>query len=95
MKFRAIHQFLFNQYYINELYQWIYEKVVLNISYLFNWCDRNVVDGIFDNTTSFISRIGDKLRLIHSGRVQNYALIFFITIALIIIWLAAPILGGM
>nr|WP_242836861.1 NADH-quinone oxidoreductase subunit L [Clostridium beijerinckii] len=95
VKFRPIHQFLFNQYYINELYQWIYEKVVLNISYLFNWCDRNVVDGIFDNTTSFISRIGDKLRLIHSGRVQNYALIFFIAIALIIIWLAAPILGGM
>ncbi|NOW04233.1 NADH-quinone oxidoreductase subunit L [Clostridium beijerinckii] len=95
VKFRPIHQFLFNQYYLNELYQWIYEKVVLNISYLFNWCDRNIVDGIFDNTTSLISRIGAKLRLIHSGRVQNYALIFFVAIALIILWLAAPILGGM
>ncbi|NYB96693.1 NADH-quinone oxidoreductase subunit L [Clostridium beijerinckii] len=95
VKFRPIHQFLFNQYYINELYHLIYEKVVLNISYLFNWCDRNVVDGIFDNTTSLIWRIGAKLRLIHSGRVQNYALIFFIAIALIILWLAAPILGGM
>ncbi|MCE5220647.1 MAG: NADH-quinone oxidoreductase subunit L [Clostridium sp.] len=94
MKFRPIHQFLFNQYYLNELYQWIYEKVVLNISHLFNWCDRNIVDGIFDNITSLIWRIGAKLRLTHSGRVQNYALIFFIAIALIILWLAAPILGG-
>lgn len=93
-KFRTIHQFLFNQYYLNELYHLVYEKVILNISHLFNWCDRNIVDGIFDNTTSLISRTGAKLRLIHSGRVQNYALIFFIAIALIILWLAAPILGG-
>ncbi|EKQ51967.1 NADH-quinone oxidoreductase subunit L, partial [Clostridium sp. Maddingley MBC34-26] len=95
MKFRPIHQFLFNQYYLNELYRLIYEKVILNISRLFNWCDRNIVDGIFDNTTSLIWRMGAKLRLIHSGRLQNYALIFFIAIALIILWLAAPILGGM
>lgn len=95
MKFRPMHQFLFNQYYLNELYQWIYEKVVLNISCLFNWCDRNIVDGIFDNTTSLIRMMGAKIRLIHSGRVQNYALIFFIAIALIILWLTAPILGGM
>jgi NADH-quinone oxidoreductase subunit L len=93
-KFRPIHQFLFNQYYLNELYRLIYEKVVLNTSSLFNWCDRKIVDGIFDNTTSLISRMGAKLRLIHSGRVQNYALIFFIAIALIILWLTAPILGG-
>ncbi len=94
VRFKPVHQFLFNQYYLNELYQLIYEKVILNISHLFNWCDRNIVDGIFDNTTSLISRTGTKLRLIHSGRVQNYALIFFIAIALIILWLAAPILGG-
>ena len=34
MKFRPIHQFLFNQYYLNELYHLVYEKVILNISYL-------------------------------------------------------------
>jgi len=94
VKFRPIHQILFNQYYLNELYRLIYEKVILNTSRLFQWCDRNLVDGIFDNTTSLIWRMGAKLRLIHSGRLQNYALIFFIAIALIILWLAAPILGG-
>jgi NADH-quinone oxidoreductase subunit L len=94
VRFRPIHEFLYNQYYINEFYQWIYDRVVLGISSFFNWCDRKIVDGIFDNTTSLISRTGAKLRLIHSGRVQNYALIFFIAIALIILWLAAPILGG-
>lgn len=94
VKFKPIHQFLYNQYYLNELYSLIYEKVVLNISLLFQWCDRKIVDGIFDNTTSLISRTGAKLRLIHSGRVQSYALIFFIAVALIILWLAAPILGG-
>lgn len=94
MKLKPIHQFLYNQYYLNELNRWIYENVVLNISRLFQWCDRKIVDGIFDNTTSLIRRTGTNLRLIHSGRVQNYALIFFIAIALIILWLAAPSLGG-
>ena len=94
VRFKPIHEFLYNQYYLNEFYNFLYEKGVLNISRLFQWCDRTIVDGIFDNTTSLISRTGAKLRLIHSGRVQTYALIFFIAIALIILWLAAPSLGG-
>lgn len=94
VKLKPIHQFLYNQYYLNEIYRWIYEKVVLNISRLFQWCDRKIVDGIFDNTTALISRTGNNLRLINSGHVQNYALIFFIAIALIILWLAASSIGG-
>jgi NADH-quinone oxidoreductase subunit L len=94
VKFKPIHEFLYNQYYLNELYQWVYEKVVLSISSFFQWCDRKLVDGAFDNTTSLIRRMGERLRLVNSGSLQNYALIFFIAIALIILWLAAPILGG-
>lgn len=94
VRFKPIYEFLFNQYYLNEFYNFLYEKGVLNISRLFQWCDRKLVDGAFDNTTSLISRTGAKLRLIHSGRLQTYALIFFIAIALIILWLAAPSLGG-
>jgi NADH-quinone oxidoreductase subunit L len=79
---------------LNELYHWVYEKAILRISSLFQWCDRKLVDGAFDNTTSLVRRMGERLRLVNSGSLQNYALIFFIAIALIILWLAAPILGG-
>ena len=95
MRFKPIHQLLFNQYYLNEFYHWLYDKVILNISHFFNWCDRKIVDGIFDKTTSLIKRMGTRLRFIHSGSLQDYALIFFIAIVFIILWLAAPILGGM
>lgn len=95
VRFKPIHQLLFNQYYLNEFYQWLYDKVILNISHFFNWWDRKIVDGIFDKTTSLIKRMGTRLRFIHSGSLQDYALIFFIAIVFIILWLAAPILGGM
>jgi len=95
MRFKPIHQLLFNQYYLNEFYHWLYDKVILNISHFFNWWDRKIVDGIFDKTTSLIKRMGTRLRFIHSGSLQDYALIFFIAIVFIILWLAAPILGGM
>lgn len=94
VRFKPIHQLLFNQYYFNELYNWLYERIVSNISRFFHWCDRKIVDGIFDNTTFLIKRMGIRLRLVNSGSVQNYAFIFFIAIAFIILWLAAPILGG-
>jgi NADH-quinone oxidoreductase subunit L len=94
VRFKPIHQLLFNQYYLNEFYNWLYYRIVLNISHFFHWCDRKIVDGIFDNTTSLIKKMGIRLRFVNSGSVQNYAFIFFIAIAFIILWLAAPILGG-
>ena len=94
VRFKPIHQLLFNQYYINEFYHWLFEKIILNISHFFNWCDRKIVDGIFDKTSSLIKRSGTRLRYINSGSLQDYALIFFMAIIFIILWVAAPILGG-
>lgn len=91
IRFKPIHQLLFNQYYLNEFYHWIFTNVVLKISSLFYWVDRNIVDGFLHGFTSLIKRVGTKLRFVQSGSLQNYALIFFLAIALLILWLAVPI----
>ncbi|GFZ33837.1 NADH-quinone oxidoreductase subunit L [Clostridium zeae] len=95
VKFKFIYKLLFNQYYLNEIYIWVYNTIILSISRFFNWWDRNIVDGIFDKTTASIKGMGSKLRIIQSGSLQSYAFIFFIAITFIILWLAVPILGGM
>ncbi|GKU27571.1 NADH-quinone oxidoreductase subunit L [Clostridium folliculivorans] len=95
VKFKFIYKLLFNQYYLNEIYSWVYNTIILSISRFFNWWDRNIVDGIFDKTTASIKGMGSKLRIIQSGSLQSYAFIFFIAITFIILWLAVPILGGM
>ncbi|WP_315674783.1 NADH-quinone oxidoreductase subunit L [Clostridium sp. 19966] len=94
-KFNFIYKLLLNQYYLNELYSWLYNNIILTVSCFFNWCDRNIVDVIFDKATVAIKRMGSKLRIIHSGSLQSYAFIYFIAIVFIILWLEVPILGGM
>ena len=91
VRFKPVYKLLFNQYYLNEAYQWLYINVVLNIARAFYWVDRKIVDGFINGFTSLIGRIGTKLRFVQTGSLQNYAFLFFLAIALLILWLAVPI----
>lgn len=94
LQFKPIHSLLENKYYIDEIYQWFFDAIVLNISRFFNWHDRKVVDGIADGFAYLIRMTGARLRFIHTGSLQNYALVFFMAVALIVLWMAIPVLGG-
>lgn len=93
-QFKPIHTLLYNKYYIDELYQLFFDKVVLSISRAFNWHDRKVVDGIADGFAYLVRMAGARLRFIHTGSLQNYALVIFMAVVLIVLWMAMPVLGG-
>ncbi|MHB1127924.1 MAG: NADH-quinone oxidoreductase subunit L [Bacillota bacterium] len=93
-KLLPIYSILYNKFYIDELYQWIFDKIVLPIGDIFNWNDRHIVDGFFDGIGNVTKRAGAKLRLTTTGSLQNYALVIFAAVVLIILWMAIPALGG-
>lgn len=92
--FMPIYTLLENKYYIDEIYQWFFDKIVLAISSVFNWCDRNIVDGVAHSISYGIRATGAKLRFIQTGSLQNYALVIFVAVILLVLWMAIPVLGG-
>ncbi|GAW92856.1 NADH-quinone oxidoreductase subunit L [Calderihabitans maritimus] len=93
-RFLPIYNLLYNKYYIDEVYQWFFDNVVLKIGAAFNWHDRHVVDGIADGLADTIRGIGARLRFVQTGSLQNYALVIFAAVVIIVLWMAMPVLGG-
>ncbi|MGI6066591.1 MAG: NADH-quinone oxidoreductase subunit L [Bacillota bacterium] len=93
-KLRPIYALLWNKYYIDEIYQWLFDHVMLGLGWLFNQNDRKVVDGVADGFGDAIRHTGGWLRFIQTGSLQNYALVIFGAVIVIVLLMATPVLGG-
>ncbi|MGI6552190.1 MAG: NADH-quinone oxidoreductase subunit L [Bacillota bacterium] len=93
-RFRPVYSLLYNKYYIDEIYQWFFDKIVLNLAEACRWHDRKVVDGVAHSLAFAIRMWGAKMRFIQTGNMQNYALVIFVAAVIIALWLAVPALGG-
>jgi NADH-quinone oxidoreductase subunit L len=66
-----------NKFFVDEIYLSVIETVFFTLTEAVKWFDRHVVDGTV-NLFSFLTRwSGIKLRYTMTGKVQNYALIIF------------------
>ncbi|NLW06929.1 MAG: NADH-quinone oxidoreductase subunit L, partial [Clostridia bacterium] len=93
-RWQGAYTVLVNKYYIDEIYLFLFHRVVMVVARAFNWHDRHVVDGIFDGIGRLTCASGRKLRLIHTGNLQTYALVIFAAVVVLVLWTAAPVLGG-
>lgn len=93
-KFRPIYTLLWNKYYIDELYGFLFDKVMLGFAWLCNQNDRKVVDGVADGIGDTIRHTGGWMRFIQTGSLQSYALVIFGAVVVIILLMATPVLGG-
>ncbi len=82
-KFSFIHKTLIRRYYIDDLFEWVYRKILLLLSGFAGWWDRHVVDGIVNWIIYSTARIGRSLRTIQTGVVQDYMI--YITIGFILL----------
>ncbi len=72
-----LHAFVLNKYGMDDLYQWIIDKIVLGLCSVALWFDQHIVDGIVNGVATIISVSGGKLRKLETGRVPNYGLAIF------------------
>ena len=73
-RFPTIYGILRHRYYVDEAYDWVVDRAVMGLSRGLAWFDRNVVDGAVNGVAWLARRSGDGLRLLQTGRVQDYAL---------------------
>ena len=71
----GVYRTLQNKFYIDEMYQFVIDRVVLGISFLVSWFDRYIVnDTGVDGSAQTTGFSGFLLKRLQTGRVPNYAM---------------------
>ena len=94
VKYSGVYNLLYNKYYIDNVYDWFFDNVMLLIGRIFDWIDHYIVDGIFDGFAGLMRALGNRLRFTQTGSLQNYALVMFAAVVIIVIFMNTPVLGG-
>ena len=87
-RFAGLLKIVENKYYIDELYQWGVDRVVLSLSGFVAWTDRALVNDVgINGPANVVRRLGVALRLHVTGFVYSYALAMALgLIGLAIFW---------
>ncbi len=81
-KYTGMYKLLLNKYYVDEIYDYLIIKPLYILSLIF-WkiFDVRIVDGIVNGVAGFFGNLSERFRIIHTGYVRNYALVFLIGVA--------------
>ena len=87
-RYSALHRLLVNKYYIDEMYQWVVNRVVLAFGNFVAVFDRIVInDTGVDGSAITIWLSALRLRLVQTGRMYNYGMAMALGVfALALIW---------
>ncbi|MBM2816737.1 MAG: dehydrogenase [Ignavibacteria bacterium] len=87
--FSSLYKMLFNKYKLDEFYYAVIIDPIFKLSQNFFWkvFDVRLIDGIVNGSAKVTLRAGDSIRKIQTGIVQNYALLMFLGIILILSYL--------
>ncbi|HPH89249.1 MAG TPA: NADH-quinone oxidoreductase subunit L [Ferruginibacter sp.] len=86
--YKAAHQ----KFYIDELYGFITQKIIFNlVGRPAAWFDKNIVDGLVNETGNGTTTLAEKIKAFQSGKVQQYAIYFLggvmgLTVLFIYLW---------
>jgi len=73
--FKPVATLLEHRYYIDEFYQFIIDRIIMGVSAVVAWFDRNVVnDTGVDGTAGLTYFAGRELKYTETGKLPNYAL---------------------
>jgi NADH-quinone oxidoreductase subunit L len=87
--YNGIYKALWNKYWIDEIY---YATIIdpinkLSTSFLWKFTDIGIIDGIVNGSAKSIDLIGNRIKLMQTGIVQNYAVVMIAGIVGIIAWI--------
>jgi NADH-quinone oxidoreductase subunit L len=90
-KFPRFHQLVYDKWRVDELYEETVIGAVDSLAEFGAWADKWIVDGILAKLSAFIVRgSGSLLRQIQTGRIQAYAAVMVVGLALVGWFLVAP-----
>ena len=77
-RIRLLYQLVFNKYYVDEIYDFLIVRPIKNLSesVLWKFIDVKIIDGAVNGTGMLVRGTGRAVRVIQTGFVQNYALVF-------------------
>ncbi|NTW04735.1 MAG: NADH-quinone oxidoreductase subunit L [Peptococcaceae bacterium] len=79
----------YNKFYVDELYLWFTHTIVDGGARLFYLFDIYIVDGIIVNGIGSLTKsFGSRLRLVQTGSLQSYALVFFLGVLAVAVIMA-------
>jgi hypothetical protein len=58
--------------WLDDIYEWLYRRVLDGLSVLCGWFDRYIVDGLVNAVSWSIRQSSRGLREIQTGRIQDY-----------------------
>ncbi|MFZ5596284.1 MAG: NADH-quinone oxidoreductase subunit L [Bacillota bacterium] len=88
-KYSLLYLLSYNKFFIDEIYLWFNHTIVDGSAKLFYLFDIYVVDGIIVNGIAAFTRLtGESMRVAQTGRLQNYALVFFLGVLAVAVLLA-------
>lgn len=83
---KTMYKILVHKWYLDEIYYKVFVDPLFAASESLLWkiTDTNIIDGLVNGTAKLIFSIGDKIKKIQSGLVQNYALMMMVGIVCIL-----------
>jgi NADH-quinone oxidoreductase subunit L len=84
-KFSGLHKIIYNKYYIDEFYQGVIIRPLVNVSkFLWVVFDVHIIDGLANGLAYMIKSFSSTGRKIQTGYLRNYMLIFVFGVIIIL-----------
>jgi len=84
--FGPIRDAALRKFWIDDLFEALYGRVLLAFSRLIGWIDRYIVDGVVNVASAWTLTSGDDLRTMQSGRAQDYVYGVAVGLVVLLLW---------
>ncbi len=86
MRFQKVYKILWNKYYFDELYNYLFVKPTLWISRIIveKISDRKIIEGVVNGIPKLCYFAGGKVRNLQTGYLQHYAILMIIGVCIIL-----------
>ena len=88
--FAPIRAAALRRFWIDDIFAFVYRGFMLTLSRLVGWVDRYLVDGVLNMLSAWTLMAGDRLRLLQSGRAQDYVYGIALGVLLLLVWIRWP-----
>jgi len=84
--FGPIRDAAIKRFWIDDLFEGVYNVVLMAFSRVIGWIDRYLVDGVLNVVSAWTLTSGDDLRTLQTGRAQDYVYGVAVGLLMLLLW---------